>query len=49
MNEFFYMGGYAGSVWSAYLITLVVLGLNVFITRRMQRRLKNKIKQEAVE
>lgn len=35
MSDFFTMGGYAGYVWSAYAITLVVIVLNVWSARRL--------------
>ena len=34
MSEFLAMDGYAAYVWSAYGITLAVLGLNVWFARR---------------
>jgi len=38
VREFFYMGGYAPYVWSAYGITLAALVLNVWWIRRLHRR-----------
>lgn len=37
MTEFFYMGGYAFFVWTAYSVTLVVLLVN-FLWPVIQRR-----------
>jgi heme exporter protein D len=34
MSEFLSMGGYAGYVWTAYGITLVVIVLNICSARR---------------
>lgn len=39
MSEFFYMGGYAFYVWTAYAIAFVVLALNVILPLRLQRKL----------
>ena len=33
MREFLYMGGYAGYVWSAYGLTLLVLAANIVAAR----------------
>jgi heme exporter protein D len=38
MMEFLAMGGHGAYVWSAYGITLVVLGLNVWAAARRHRR-----------
>ena len=38
MREFFDMGGYAAFVWPSYLVTLAVVGLNVFWARRALAR-----------
>ncbi len=38
MTEFFAMGGYAGYVWTAYGITLVVMVLNAWAARRRHAR-----------
>jgi heme exporter protein CcmD len=38
MKEFFDMGGYAGFVWPAYLVTFAAIGLNVFWARRALAR-----------
>jgi len=50
LNDFFYMGGYAIYVWSAYGICFVVLILNIFLPlmrerktiRELQKRLQPK-------
>lgn len=50
-QEFLHMGGYAGYVWSSYLIALVVLLANVlapFIQRRrLLAGLRRRIRREA--
>lgn len=38
LNDFFYMGGHGGYIWSAYFITALVLGLNLYFTRRHYRQ-----------
>lgn len=38
MREFFDMGGYAAFVWPAYLVTLVVVVLNIVWARRALAR-----------
>jgi heme exporter protein CcmD len=38
MREFFDMGGYAAFVWPAYLVTLVVVVLNIVWARRTLAR-----------
>lgn len=45
-KEFFFMGGYAWAVWSAYLVGAVILGFNSVTTYVLQRRIKNKIQQQ---
>lgn len=35
--EFFNMGGYAFHVWSSYLLTAIILGLNVWLPLRKFR------------
>ena len=39
------MGGYGMYVWSAYAITLVVLGVNLVASFKEQRRVKKTIKR----
>ena len=34
MMEWLYMGGYWRYVWPCYLLTAVVVGLNIYIARR---------------
>ena len=36
--EFIQMGGYAGFVWSAYLIAIVVLVVNLWLPNRRHRQ-----------
>ena len=38
MKEFLAMGGYAVYVWTAYGITAVVIGLNVWLAQRRYSR-----------
>jgi heme exporter protein CcmD len=38
MIEFFNMGGYAGYVWPAYGLTLIVVVLNIVWARRLLTR-----------
>jgi heme exporter protein D len=35
LSEFFDMGGYAAYVWPSYVLTLVVVVLNIFWARRL--------------
>ena len=50
MSEFLHMGGYAGYVWSAYGIALIVLIANllqpVFSNRKLRKRLQRIHQQE---
>ena len=39
MQEFFAMGGYAGYVWTAYAVALVILVINGVTPRRWERKL----------
>lgn len=43
MAEFFYMGGYAGYVWSSYAIATVVLVLNIVLPLREQKNIHKRI------
>ena len=38
LAEFFDMGGYAGYVWPSYVLTLVVVVLNIVWARRLLAR-----------
>lgn len=38
MREFLAMGGYAAYVWTAYGITVAVIGINVWLARRRYRQ-----------
>ncbi len=38
ITEFIHMGGYAGFVWSAYLVAMVVLVLNLWLPNRRHRQ-----------
>lgn len=35
LSEFFDMGGYAAYVWPSYVLTLIVVGLNIVWARRL--------------
>ena len=37
-HAFWAMGGYAGYVWPSFIITIVVLGINVVAARREYKR-----------
>ena len=39
VSEFFAMGGYAGYVWSSWLLTVLVLVWNVIAPQRKHRKL----------
>lgn len=42
VQEFLSMGGYGAYIWSSYLVTFVVLGLNLYMARKeYQTRLRN--------
>lgn len=43
MSKFFYMGGYAFFVWSAYALALIVLALNVIGPMRRERELRQEL------
>ena len=43
MSDFLAMGGYAKYVWSAYSISLVVLTLTVFLTKRTLANTRQRI------
>ena len=45
MSEFLHMGGYAGYVWSAYGIALVVLVANLFLPLTAHRQLRKRVKR----
>jgi heme exporter protein D len=47
MQDFFYMGGYAFFVWSAYTVVLVVLTANFISPIRRRRRLLREISQQS--
>ena len=42
LAHFFEMGGYAFYVWSAYVLTIIVLGIPLFIALRRLKHLKRK-------
>lgn len=46
LQEFFYMGGYAFYVWTAYGAAAVVLIGNILYARFRQRRITRQIQQE---
>jgi heme exporter protein CcmD len=41
LTEFFDMGGYAWFVWPSYLVTFVIVLLNVYWARRIHRRARD--------
>jgi heme exporter protein D len=47
MQDFFYMGGYAFFVGSAYTVVLVVLTANFISPMRRRRRLLREISQQS--
>ena len=38
LSDFFDMGGYAGYIWPSYILTLIVVVLNVIWARRLLAR-----------
>ncbi|HLA74756.1 MAG TPA: heme exporter protein CcmD [Gammaproteobacteria bacterium] len=47
MSEFFHMGGYAFYVWGSYLLTFIVLLLNIIMPVRQEQKLLREIAQRA--
>jgi len=45
IQEFFYMGGYAFYVWSAYGISLIVLIFNIILPLRYEKQIFQAIKK----
>jgi len=45
MSEFLHMGGYAGYVWSAYGIALVVLIANLWLPVLANRKLRKRLQR----
>jgi len=43
VSEFIDMGGYGYYVWSAYGLSFVVLGLNVFAARRRRNQVRKEL------
>tara|TARA_B110000263_G_C15189487_1_gene455372 strand:- start:278 stop:466 length:189 start_codon:yes stop_codon:yes gene_type:complete len=48
VTEFILMGGYAGYVWSAYGITLVVLIANVWAAYRYHAKWLERVQEEGM-
>ena len=46
MSEFLQMGGYAAYVWSAYGITLIVLGANIWAAFRNHAKMLARAQRE---
>lgn len=46
MREFFFMGGYAGYVWSSFAITFAVLGLNLWLASRRHKKVIAQIRRQ---
>jgi heme exporter protein CcmD len=44
LNQILAMGGYGAYVWSAYVITLTVFGINLFASYREHRRIKKTLR-----
>ena len=47
LREFFYMGGYAFYVWSAYGVTFIVLIANVIVPLLRARELRARLARQA--
>jgi heme exporter protein D len=47
VSEFFAMGGYAGYVWSSWLIALLVLVWNVIVPQRKHQKLLEQLEVRA--
>ena len=47
LGEFFYMGGYAFYVWSAYGVTFIVLVANVVVPMLRARELRARLARQA--
>jgi len=45
LNEFFYMGGYAFHVWTAYGLTMALLILHVVLPVRRKKQLLRRIRK----
>lgn len=45
MSEFLHMGGYAGYVWSAYGIALIVLTANLLLPVLSNRKLRKRLQR----
>lgn len=43
INQLFTMGGYGLYIWSAYGITLIVLGINLFVGLHEKSRIKKQL------
>ena len=48
IKEFFDMGGYAAFVWSAYGLTFLVVGLNIYWARRLLVRSREDAKKRLI-
>lgn len=47
VSEFFAMGGYAGYVWSSWLLTLAVLLWNVIAPRRKHQKILQQLETQS--
>jgi heme exporter protein D len=45
VKEFLAMGGYAAYVWTAYGVTTVVIGLNVWLANRRLRQVRTTLQR----
>ncbi len=48
LKDFFDMGGYAAFVWSAYGLTFLVIGLNIYWARRLLVRSREDAKKRLI-
>lgn len=49
LSEFFYMGGYAFYVWGSYLVTILVLVVEITLLRTRNKSLRKSIISEIRE
>lgn len=45
MNEFLHMGGYGAYVWSAYGLSLLVLGFNILAVRIRNQNVRREVQE----
>ncbi len=49
MQEFFYMGGKAFYVWSAYGITALTLVISLMVASRRKKKLSREIEEDSAQ